>query len=165
MSEESHVDVALRQLSIQESMDISAGVRPQRGWAEDFPQRGDLAATRYTSSLADVELLPWSASWLILVNGLVAGTIGFKGAPADEELEVGYGVVPSLQRRGVATRALAQLLELVREYDLRIKAETLAWNVASQRVVEKMGFVEVGRRGTNDGGELIVWRREPSASC
>jgi len=157
------VEVVLRQLSLQESMDISAGVRPATGWADDFPQRGDVAATRYTS-LAGVERLPWSASWLIVANGLVAGTIGFKGAPVHDEVEVGYGVVPSLRGRGLATSALTQLLDVVREHDLRIKAETAAWNVASQQVVLKAGFVEVERRMTNEDGELIVWRREPSTS-
>ena len=128
MSEEPIVEVALRQLSLQQSMDISAGVRPRAGWADDFPQRGDIAATRYTSSASDTERFPWSASWLIIVNGLVAGTIGFKGAPLRGELEVGYGVVPSLQGRGVATHSLGQLLELVREYP--VTAETASWNVA-----------------------------------
>jgi hypothetical protein len=75
MSEEPIVEVALRQLSLQQSMDISAGVRPRAGWADDFPQRGDIAATRYTSSASDTERFPWSASWLIIVNGLVAGTL------------------------------------------------------------------------------------------
>jgi RimJ/RimL family protein N-acetyltransferase len=158
------VEVVLRQLSLQESMDISAGVRPATGWANDFPQRGDVAATRYTSSLAGTERLPWSASWLIVANGLVAGTIGFKGAPDHGEVEVGYGVVPSLQGRGIATSALTQLLDIVGDHDLRIKAETAAWNVASQQVVLKAGFVEVERRMTNEDGELIVWRREHSTS-
>jgi RimJ/RimL family protein N-acetyltransferase len=156
MSEDSRIDVALRQLSLQESMDISAGLRPHAGWAEDFPQRGDVAATRYTSSLADTEGLPWSASWLILVDGRVAGTIGFKGAPVNHELEVGYGVVPSLQGRGAATQALGQLLELIKDYP--VTAETASWNVASQRVVQKNGFTEIARRTTLEDGELIVWR-------
>src|SRR5271154_1612782 len=154
MSEEPTDDITLRQLSLQESMDISAGLRPSVGWADDFPQRGDVAATRYTSPLADTERLPWSASWLIVVNGLVAGTIGFKGAPRQGELEVGYGVAPSLQGRGAATYSLGQLLTSVQDY--LVTAETASWNVASQRVVQKNGFGEIERRTTEDDGELIV---------
>jgi RimJ/RimL family protein N-acetyltransferase len=152
--------VSLRQLSLQESMDIAAGVRPLVGWADDFPQRGDHAATRYTSHLRDSDSLPWSASWLIVAEGLVVGTIGFKGAPQNGVLEVGYGVAPSSQGRGVATQALAQLLDVVREHDLLITAETAAWNVASQRVVTKNGFTEIDRRVTDEDGDVIVWRRE-----
>jgi RimJ/RimL family protein N-acetyltransferase len=161
MNQEPRDDITLRQLTLQESMDISAGVRPSVGWADDFPQRGDVAATRYTLSTSDTESLPWSASWLIIVNGLVAGTIGFKGAPQHGELEVGYGVVPSLQGRGVATQALGRLLELVKNYP--VIAETAAWNVASQRVVKKMGFTEVARRTTEEDDELVAWRLQRSA--
>jgi RimJ/RimL family protein N-acetyltransferase len=160
MSEEARVDVTLRQLSLQESMDIAAGVRPLMGWADDFPQRGDHAATRYTSYVTDTDALPWSASWLIVADGLVVGTIGFKGGPVNGELEVGYGVVPSHQRRGVATNALARLLDVVGERGLPITAETAAENIASQRVVTKNGFKETERRTTDQDGELIVWRRE-----
>jgi RimJ/RimL family protein N-acetyltransferase len=156
MGEESVVEVNLRQLTVQESMDIGAGVRPLVGWADDFPQRGDTAATRYTSFNVGTEIRPWTASWLILVDGLVAGTIGFKGAPRQGDLEVGYGVVPSLQGRGVATQSLAQLLELVKDFP--VIAETASWNVASQRVLEKVGFAELARRMTDEDGELIVWR-------
>ncbi len=154
--------VTLRQLTLQESMNIAAGVRPVVGWTEDFPQRGDIAATRYTSSQLDTAALPWSASWLIIANDLAVGTIGFKGEPRDGELVVGYGVVPSWQRRGVATSALAQLLDLVREYRMAITAETAVENVASQHVVKNLGFTKVDRR-ENEDGEVIVWRREPLA--
>lgn len=161
MREVAFVDVTLRQLSLQESMDIAAGVRPRTGWADDFPQRGDLAATRYTSLQANTDTLPWSASWLILVDGRVAGTIGFKGGPVRGELEVGYGVVPSCQGLGVATKALTQLLDLVQDYG--VTAETAVWNEASQSVVKKTGFTEVARRTTGEDGELIAWRRPGSA--
>jgi RimJ/RimL family protein N-acetyltransferase len=163
MSEESTVHVTLRQLSLQESMDIAAGVRPVDGWADDFPQRGDVAATRYTSSLTDTEALPWSASWLIVANGLAVGTIGFKGGPLHGVLEVGYGVAPSWQRRGVATSAIAQLLDVVDDHGLPVVAETASSNVASQHVVKNAGFTEVERRMTDQDGELIVWRRDPPA--
>jgi RimJ/RimL family protein N-acetyltransferase len=160
MGGDSRASVILRQLTLQESMDIAAGRRPPVGWADDFPQRGDVAATRYTSSRADTERLAWSASWLIVANGLVAGTIGFKGAPRNGELEIGYGVVPSMQRRGAAANALAQLLDVVKDDGLSITAKTAAWNIASQRVVEKAGFTRVERRMTDDDGEVTVWRRE-----
>ena len=102
---------------------------------------------------------PWSVQWLIIADGVVAGTIGFKGAPVANELEVGYGVVPTFRRRGVASEALRQLLDSVSGRGLAVKAETASWNVGSQHVVTKLGFSEVARRMSATDGELIIWRR------
>jgi RimJ/RimL family protein N-acetyltransferase len=162
MSEAAATNVSLRQVSVQEAMDISAGVRPPTGWARDFPQEGDVAGMRYASARQTRDIQPWSAPWLIIVDDVVVGTIGFKGDPVVHELEVGYGVVPSCRRRGVATAALSQLLDSVSDQGFLIKAETASWNVGSQHVVKKVGFAEVGRRKSDEDGELIVWRRTPS---
>ncbi|MFY9782431.1 MAG: GNAT family N-acetyltransferase [Acidimicrobiales bacterium] len=156
------IEVSIRQVSVQEAMDIGAGVRPRTGWARDFPQEGDVAGMRYASAGPTGEPLPWSAPWLISVDDVVVGTIGFKGEPVAQELEVGYGVVPSCRRRGVATAALGQLLDTVSDHGFVIKAETAAWNVGSQHVVKKLEFIEVGRRRSDEDGELIVWRRTQS---
>jgi RimJ/RimL family protein N-acetyltransferase len=159
MSDEPLAAVVLRQITSKDSMDIAAGVRPSTGWARDFPQPGDVAATRYTSPRLEEESHPWSASWLIIADDVVVGTIGFKGEPVANELEVGYGVAPSARRRGVASEALRQLLDSVAGHGYLIKAETAAWNVGSQHVVQKLGFTEVGRRRSEEDGDLIIWRR------
>jgi ribosomal-protein-alanine N-acetyltransferase len=64
----------------------------------------------------------------------------------DGRAEVGYRVGQAVAGRGVATSTLAELCDLAAtEYGLRVLfAETTNDNVASQRVLEKAGFVNVG---------------------
>ena len=150
--------VTLRALTPREASDITAGNRPPAGWSEDFPGDGDMIAARYTRGESTVEE-PWHSSWLILVDGLASGTVGFKGEPVDNRLEVGYGVVPSRRGYGVATVALEQLLTMLEGRDLTIRAETTTSNVASQMVLRHLGFEEVARRVEVDDGELIIWER------
>ncbi len=64
----------------------------------------------------------------------------------DGTAEVGYRVAEQVAGRGVATSTLRKLCGLaVEQYGLRtLKAKTNNENVASQRVLEKAGFVPVG---------------------
>ncbi len=64
----------------------------------------------------------------------------------DGTAEVGYRVAEHVAGRGVATSTLRKLCGLaVEQYGLRtLKAKTDSENVASQRVLEKAGFVPVG---------------------
>jgi RimJ/RimL family protein N-acetyltransferase len=151
-------NVSLRQVEVIESRNITEGLRPSIGWADDFPARGDLAAMRMARLPLEPHE-PWSAQWLIVVDDVVSGTIGFKGAPRANEVEIGYGVVPSRQRQGVATAALSQLLALIAGRSLDVCAETATWNEASQLVLRHAGFEQTGRRRDADDSELLVWRR------
>jgi [ribosomal protein S5]-alanine N-acetyltransferase len=64
----------------------------------------------------------------------------------DGTAEVGYRVAEQVAGGGVATSTLRKLCGLaVEQYGLRtLKAKTRNANVASQRVLEKAGFVAVG---------------------
>jgi RimJ/RimL family protein N-acetyltransferase len=156
--------VALRQVTLHDSRDIVDGRRPDAGWAIDFPSEGDVAVTDYWRKRPSEIVASWSSPWLIVLDGDVVGMVGFKGAPKDGSIEVGYGVVPSVQRQGVATAALTRLLERLEDPTLIVQADTAAWNVASQRVLQHLGFVEVGRRSSLEDGELIEWRRDADAN-
>lgn len=148
--------VTLRSMTASEASDITAGNRPAEGWAADFPGEGDIIAARYFRSVSTAAE-PWRASWLILVNGVASGTVGFKGEPVKNQLEVGYGVVPSQRRRGVATSAVAELLAMLAGRGLSVKAETVSANAASQSVLRHLSFREVSRRVDPGEGSLIVW--------
>jgi RimJ/RimL family protein N-acetyltransferase len=100
--------------------------------------------------------------WLILDGDEVVGLISLK-APADASgvAEIGYGIAESRWGCGHATAALALTLkELVGDPRIRrITAETTVANLASQRVLEKNGFVRAGARVDPDDGDLICWQR------
>lgn len=150
--------VLLRQVDENVALDIVDGVRADSGWADDFPARGDMAAMRM-SRFSSEPNEQWFGSYLILVDNVVSGTIGFKGGPVANQVEIGYGVVPSRQGRGVATSAIAQLLALIAGQSLEVRAETEVSNAASQSVLSHAGFQQVGRRTEPDGSDLIVWSR------
>jgi RimJ/RimL family protein N-acetyltransferase len=74
---------------------------------------------------------------------LVVGGVGFHGGPDEQgRVEIGYAIVPSHQRRGYATQALGQLVELARELGAQaLIAEVDEDNAASRAVLARCGFV------------------------
>jgi RimJ/RimL family protein N-acetyltransferase len=150
--------VSLRKVDQVTARTIIDGDRASSGWADDFPARGDVAAMNM-SRFSPEPNEPWFGSYFILVDNIVSGTIGFKGGPVASQVEIGYGVVPSQQGRGVATLAISQLLARIAGLSLDVRAETDSSNVASQSVLSHAGFQQVGRRPDPQGGELIEWSR------
>jgi [ribosomal protein S5]-alanine N-acetyltransferase len=112
----------------------------------------------------DDEALRWVVPHLFLSAGLglVVGSGGFKGPPAEGKVEIGYGVAPSARGCGHATEAAKLLVQRAFEVsDVRcVFAETAIDNGASRRVVEKAGFSHAGRRDTVDDGTVDCWIRE-----
>ncbi|WP_018933105.1 GNAT family N-acetyltransferase [Gracilibacillus lacisalsi] len=101
--------------------------------------------TMYLEALKeDASLLGWGV-WFVIDkdNDTVIGDIGFKGKPDSENtIEVGYGIVPSLQGKGCATEAVKEIIlwAFTSNSVKRITAECENNNVASIRVLEKLGF-------------------------
>lgn len=77
---------------------------------------------------------------VIDVDGAAAGHV--VSWPSEGRRYVGYWVARELWGRGLATAALAEYLGEVRERPLHALVSTD--NVASIRVLEKCGFVEIG---------------------
>lgn len=80
---------------------------------------------------------------------LLIGSAGFKGMPENGVAETGYSLVPEWQRQGLGTELVAALLKHAFE---RMAAQTVCAHtfpelIASQRVLQKNGFV---RRGISD---------------
>jgi RimJ/RimL family protein N-acetyltransferase len=88
----------------------------------------------------------------VVFDGEVAGNIGCW--QADGETLVRYWLGRAFWGRGLATRALAELLGIVDTRPLR--AYVVKSNVASIRVLEKCGFVQVGEHVGDDGLEELV---------
>jgi ribosomal-protein-alanine N-acetyltransferase len=104
------------------------------------------------------ELQGWGV-WLAIRgdNGKPVGDLGFKGRPDPEgAVEVGYGIVPDEQNQGFATEAVDALIEWVfsRGETSKVIAECLGNNMASIKVLQKLGMRETGR----DQG-MIYWER------
>lgn len=100
----------------------------------------------------------WYTYWLIQrqTPPLGIGLIGFKGAPNGRcEVEIGYGLAPAHRRRGYATEAVRAMLAwaLADPACGSVCAITRKENIASQRVLQKTGFV---LDETQD--ETLVWR-------
>ncbi|MBV9995721.1 MAG: GNAT family N-acetyltransferase [Caulobacteraceae bacterium] len=96
------------------------------------------------------ERLPGYVLWIW--DGAFCGSIGFRWRPGTSALpehvlgHVGYAVVPWKQRRGYATRALAELLPRCRAQGLdHIDLTTTPDNLPSQRVILANGGKLVGR--------------------
>ena len=101
----------------------------------------------------------WYAIWTIdLKDGTHVGDLSFKGLNANGMVEIGYGVFDGREGRGYATEAVKALTTwaLRQPGVLRVEAETAPDNLASQRVLEKCGFVPLGKNG--DVGPRFVWK-------
>jgi RimJ/RimL family protein N-acetyltransferase len=155
-------DLALLEAAIAGPEQLSealGGLEIADGW-EVFPEA--LPATR-DALAAD----PQSARWgtrLFVIDGVstLVGWGGFKGAPADGAVELGYSIAPAMRGRGFATDAVRALLEEAYS-DTQVEAvlaHTLAGETASTRVLEKAGFVKVAEVEEPDDGPLWRWRHE-----
>jgi len=102
-------------------------------------------------------------AWMIVEDGEVVGLTSLVRTPyVGDTVMIGYGVAASRRGRGVARRAVADLLAWARA-DHRVAtvtAETSVRNAASQRVLEANGFARTGERTDEDDGELVCWSVE-----
>ena len=104
-----------------------------------------------------VRTLP--ANWLIIAGDEVVGIIGLKTEAAGRA-EIGYGVAASRERQGLASAAVAALLPVLNARQIvAVTAETSVDNTASQRVLDRNGFVRIGGRVDEEDGPVIVWER------
>lgn len=99
----------------------------------------------------------WYTYWLLVEreSGRAVGMCGFKGAPVEGEVEVGYGTFPPFRGRGYMTEALARLLRWAdaEAPEVQVLAETRRENRPSRRVLEKVGFARLPERQS----EHSIW--------
>jgi RimJ/RimL family protein N-acetyltransferase len=97
-------------------------------------------------------------AWLIAEDDNAVGMTSFTMLGTDGLYEIGYGVAPSHEGRGVMTAAMAALLPiLAADGHAGLTAATSVDNPGSQRVLEKTGFVRTGVRDDPEDGALITW--------
>jgi RimJ/RimL family protein N-acetyltransferase len=120
-------------------------------WAAGYPLDGDSRAcaayVTHLPSSGGSDAVDVFGYYQVLEDGLVVGGIGFHGPPSGNVVEVGYGVVPAVRERGVATQALRILLDVAAGLEgvRRVVGRTEETNVASQRVMSGVGMQLVGR--------------------
>ena len=122
---------------------------PEAAAMAAFPSRDrDAFMAHWAKTLANDSLLTRT----IVSDGAVAGNIGC-WEDGGRRL-VGYWIGRKFWGRGLATQALAELLGIVAARP--VHAYVVKSNVASIRVLEKCGFVEVERHTGPDGIEELV---------
>jgi [ribosomal protein S5]-alanine N-acetyltransferase len=145
MSEIVTVRLALRPITGDEVSAVLAG-QHRADWAVDFPAEGDqvIAGLLARTGLpADDDARRFGHRLVVERDGsIVVGGAGFFGPPQDGEVEIGYGIVPSRQRRGYATEAVRAMVADVLQVDgvQTVTANVDLDNPASIRVLEKSGL-------------------------
>jgi [ribosomal protein S5]-alanine N-acetyltransferase len=136
--------LALRPITAE---DVSAVLDGQRrpDWAADFPAEGDqvVAGLLARTGLPAGDARRFGHRLVVERDtGTVIGGVGFFGPPQDGEVEIGYGIVPSRQRRGYATEAVqAMVADVFRSDGVQtVTANVDLDNPASLRVLEKSGL-------------------------
>ncbi|WHO72394.1 GNAT family N-acetyltransferase [Rhizobium sp. BT03] len=100
------------------------------------------------------------SAWMMVEEDEIVGLCSIIRAPENGAIHIGYGVAPSRERRGYVTRAIGELLEWARK-DPRValvSADTGVENIASQRVLERNGFIRTGERIDPEDGLVICWQ-------
>ncbi|MFO0832178.1 MAG: GNAT family N-acetyltransferase [Phycisphaerales bacterium] len=141
-----------------------APARPAPDWPN---QHWDHSAVRWLLDKLDNHPdEPLWRAWLILLKDgprlTAVGTMGFKGPPGPDGLvEVGYGVVTSLWRRGIASEALAGLIHWARS-DQRVRgvcAHTRPADPASGGVLLKNSLTHAGLVNDAEDGDIERYER------
>jgi ribosomal-protein-alanine N-acetyltransferase len=100
---------------------------------------------------ADPQDIGWYGFYGVVTTGVddapvLVGGGGSLGPPVEGSVEIGYSVLPAFQRQGYATEMMTAVVEWV-SGDPRVReimAETAADNVASRRLLQRLGFHEAG---------------------
>jgi RimJ/RimL family protein N-acetyltransferase len=122
---------------------------PEAAAMAAFPSRDrDAFMAHWAKTLANDSALTWT----VVSDGAVAGNIGCWEDHGRRF--VGYWIGREFWGRGLATQALAELVGMVETRPLY--AHVVKNNVASIRVLEKNGFVEVERHTGDDGIEELI---------
>ena len=109
----------------------------------------------------DPENRVWYAPWkMVLTDSQESvGDLCFKGPVKNHSVEIGYGVLSEHESNGYASEALQAMTQWAfsQKDVVFVEAETAPDNRASQRVLEKCGFVPDGTTG-EEGPRFVLER-------
>jgi ribosomal-protein-alanine N-acetyltransferase len=148
------MDVTTRLATVDDAPALAAQLRANRTFLAPWePDRSDLYFTDDGQRQVLADMLRQYASGsalphVILADGQVVGRIALTNIARGpfQSGQLGYWVAESVNGRGVATAAVADLVRTAfGKLDLhRIEAGTLVHNAASQRVLQSNGFERYG---------------------
>ena len=105
----------------------------------------------------------WYAPWKMTLkkSGTYIGDIDFKGPVKESAVEIGYGILPEYEGNGYTTEAVQAMTQWAFGQDgvIFVEAETEPENRASQRVLEKCGFIP---DGAGEEGPRFVLESPPA---
>lgn len=154
-------DIALKPIPHADLIALASGAKPPTvGMALPGALPPDYVAARALRHLAAGKPASWCSTFYIEnAEGAVVGSCGFKDAPVDREVEIGYEVAPAVRGAGVGAAAVRCLLVLAAdapEVD-RVIANVAPGNAASTRLVQRLGFVATHEWVDASGERLIRW--------
>jgi RimJ/RimL family protein N-acetyltransferase len=127
-------------------------------WADGYPMASSLLRAELTLAAAAHERpLGRFGSYQVVrrADGKVIGDVGFMGPPdATGAVSVGCGITEDARGQGYGTEALEAVLAWAREQAglTCVLADTTRSNLASQRLLERVGMQRVG-----EDGELLYY--------
>ena len=147
-------DARLVPVTSEEAAAMRAGER-RADWATGYPREDDLDAVGMMPSGPDA----WTPRHIVRrSDGLVVGSIGCFGPPEQGVVEVGYGLVADARRGGLMTDVLSGFVRSLEAAGLSVVAHTDPDNVASHRVLARLGFQRHAAQDAADGAEWL-WVR------
>lgn len=161
-------EVILRPLALQDLRRLARG-EPPRCAAAPGPEGAlppPFVAQRSLRQHAAGVPWRWCSTFLVLrrADRAIVGGCGFKDAPRDGRVEIGYGIAAACRGRGHAQQAVRALLRRAfRSGEVeQVLAHVAPDNLPSTRVVQALGF----RRGAllvdEQGETLVEWVATPA---
>ncbi len=142
------------------ALEVLLGVSVAEDW-EGFPEALPTIRASYERN---PEGHVWGSLFFIELEGpTLVGFGGFKGSPSsDGVVEIGYAIAPAFRGQGLATDAVAQMVQRAFEDgEVRaVDAHTLGHDNPSTRVLQKTGFRKVAEIEDPCDGPIWQWRLE-----
>lgn len=117
-------------------------------------------AVRSLDQIRSGKAARWCSTFYVReTDQTVVGGCGFKDAPCNGRVEIGYAVSPLRRNQGIATNAVRSLVSLAFEGGevSEVLAQVDEINRPSTKVVEKLGFRSSGVTLDENNKKVVQW--------